>query len=142
MTRKKSTAWSVGICLLAALALFLSICTMSACDKKDKTPEKDAAASESTLPQYNEKTHGREGAIYFEATVLALQGDQILVSPVEGGNAQMAFDNVLVTTTTMDGTAHTDFVVGDTVGILFDGKVAMSLPAQILSVYGFFAPQS
>ncbi len=141
MTRKKNTAWSVGICLLAALALFVSLCTMSACDKKDETPEKDAAASESALPQYDEKTHGREGAVYFEATVLELQEGHVLMAPIEGKNDGMNQDCVLVNTTTVDGNTYTGFVVGETFGVLCAPMVTMSLPPQVPSVYGFFAPQ-
>jgi hypothetical protein len=139
MAHKRNKAWSASICLLAALALLLSLCAMSACDKKEESQTGDATASTGAFPLYDEKTHGVEGAVYFEATVIALQGEQILVSPMEDNSAQMAFDNVLVNTTTVDGTKHAGFAVGDKIGILFDGKVAMSLPAQILSIYGFFS---
>lgn len=142
MSRKQHTVWSAGICLLAALALLVSLCTMSACDKKEDAPEEDATKSESTLPLYDEKTHGVEGAVYFEGTVLELQEHFVLIAPIEGKSEGMQQDRVLVNTTTADGKTYTGFTVGQTVGVLCAPMVTMSLPAQVPSVYGFFSVPS
>ncbi len=141
MTQKKNKAWSVGICLLAALALFVSLCAMSACDKKENAPDGDVTVSEGTLPTYDKETHGREGAVYFEGTVLEIQENFVLIAPIEGKSEGMQQDRVLVNTTTVDGKTYEGFTVGQTVGVLCAPMVTMSLPAQVPSVYGFFNPQ-
>ena len=141
MAQQKNKAWSTGICLLAALALLLSLCAMSACDRKEELQNGDEGVSESRLPTYDEKKHGREGAIYFEGTVLEIQESFVLIAPIEGKSEGMQQDRVLVNTTTMDGTTYEGFTVGETVGVLCAPMVTMSLPAQVPSVYGFFKAQ-
>ena len=141
MSHKRNRAWSVSICLLAILALLLSLCTMSACDKKKDAPQNDEAVGESARPVYDEKTHGKEGAVYFEGNVIELQDSFVLIAPIEGKNSSMPQDFVLVNTTTADGTTHTDFCTGEVVGVLCAPMVTMSLPAQVPTVYGFFSPQ-
>ena len=115
----------LGIALIATLLLILL-----------PLDRADAAA----LPFYDEKEFENVGTtIYFEAEVLEVGEEQILVAPLESTKAQMAFDCVLVNTTMVNGERVDGFEVGQKIGILFDGKVAMSLPAQVLAVYGFFA---
>ena len=116
---------TLGVALIACLALLLL-----------PLGRADAAA----LPFYDEKEFENVGTtIYFEAEVLEVGEEQILVAPLESTKAQMAFDCVLVNTTMVNGERVEGFEVGQRIGILFDGKVAMSLPAQVLAVYGFFS---
>ena len=132
----KRRAFTTGICLLAVLALFLALAT--ACDKKD---EQEGSTMFDSLITYDEKAHGKDGAVYFEGTVLALQEHFVLIAPIEGKNEGMQQDQVLVNTTTMDGKTYEGFSVGDTVGVLCAPMVTMSLPAQVPSVYGFYKAQ-
>lgn len=141
MSNKRGRAWSASICMLAILALLLSLFAMSACDKKTEEPQNGEVASENARPVYDEKTHGKEGAVYFEGTVIELQDKFVLVAPIEGKNSSMPQDFVLVNTTTADGTTHTDFCVGEVIGVLCAPMVTMSLPAQVPTIYGFFNPQ-
>ena len=141
MTRRRRKAWSAGVCLLAALALLVSLCTMSACDKKQPEQEGEPSTGERVFPVYDANTHGKEGAVYFEGNVLEIQEGFVLIAPIEGKSEGMQQDRVLVNTTTVDGTTYEGFVVGDTVGVLCAPMVTMSLPAQVPSVYRFFSPQ-
>ena len=131
--KKKSKALSASICLLALLALFLMLAT--ACNEQD-APSDDTAPQ--TLVTYDEKVHAKKDAVYFEGTILEVHDTQILVAPLAGKNEEMPYDCVLVNRTTIDGKTYDGFSVGDTVGVLCAPRVAMSLPAQVLTVYGFF----
>lgn len=98
--------------------------------------------SESGLPRYNEGEHHYETpTVYFEGEILEVGETQVLVAPDPDTSDMMAFDRVLVNTTLIDGERVEGLAVGQRVGILFDGKVAMSLPAQVLAVYGYFQPK-
>ncbi len=131
MSKRKKTIATACTVLVALLA----VCAVLVLLPFDRA---DAAA----LPPYDEKEFENVGTtIYFEAEVLEVGEEQILVAPLESTKAQMAFDCVLVNTTMVNGQRVSGFEVGQTIGILFDGKVAMSLPAQVLSVYGFFATE-
>ena len=114
-----------GVCLVTALAANLAAA--------DHAPDH-------RLPFYNEASGAPKDAVYFEATVLELCGEQLLVQVHEGFD-QIAFDRVLVNTVLADGQKQKGICVGDEIGIAFDGKVAMSLPAQILTVYGFYCTE-
>ena len=122
-----------SICWLALLALLLALVT--ACDKKE---EQEGDTILQSLVTYDEKVHGKEDAVYFEGTILEVHDTQILVAPIADKNEGMPYDCVLVNRTTIDGKTYDDFAVGDTIGILCAPRVAMSLPAQVLTIYGFF----
>ncbi len=130
--QKRKKAFTTSICLLAVLALFLTLAT--ACDDN----EEEGGTTFDSLVTYDEKAHGKEGAVYFEATVLEVLDTHMLVAPIEGKNEGMQQDQVLVNRTTMDGKTYEGFSAGDKVGVLCAPMVTMSLPAQVPSVYGFY----
>ena len=133
--QKRNNVLVTSICWLALLALLLTLVT--ACDKTEKK-EQGGDTIPGSLVTYDEKVHGRADAVYFEGTILEVHDTQILVAPLVGQNEEMPYDCVLVNRTTIDGKSYDDFAVGDTVGVLCAPRVAMSLPAQVLTVYGFF----
>ena len=95
--------------------------------------------SGTAFPLYDASVHGKEGAVYFEATVLGIEDKFLLVAPIEGKNEGMQQDQVLVNTTTIDGETFSGFAVGDTIGVLCAPMMTMSLPAQIPTIYGFYS---
>ena len=98
--------------------------------------------SKSTLPLFDESEHQYETpTVYFEGEILEIGETQVLIAPDPNTNNVMAFDRVLVNTTLINGEQVHGLTPGQRVGILFDGKVAMSLPAQVLAVYGYFQPK-
>lgn len=126
-----------------ALTILLLPVLLAACNNKED-PQKEEndmqeQPNENALPLYDAATHGKEGAVYFEATVLEIQENFILVAPIEGKSEGMQQDQVLVNTTTVEGEKFEGFTVGDTVGVLCAPMVTMSLPAQVPSVYGFYS---
>ncbi len=116
----------------AALAICLAIVLW---------PKPEANAAELPLYDPADVAWG-DTTLYFEATVLEVGEEQLLVAPLEGTSAQMAFGEVLVNTTMVNGERVGGFEEGQVIGVLFDGKVAMSNPAQVLSVYGFFRTET
>lgn len=127
MTKKR-------VILLAGLAtgLVLAACLAVALTQREEPP----------FPTFDpDATYTEEESFYFEATVLRVDGDQLLVRPEASTSDVMAFDDTLVNLTMANGERAEGFREGQRIGILFDGKVAMSLPPRVTRVFGFFSAE-
>lgn len=79
---------------------------------------------------------GDEPVSWFDAKVLSVSGNTILVEPHEDSwERQRCADQIYVTTKLYNGEVRTGFDVGDEVCIVFNGMIAESYPAQIFTVY-------
>ena len=106
--------------LLSILVLFACLVALVACDTKNEGQET------SPIPDDTEP--------YFVGKIVEIfeEEDRCLVEVTDTGNGHLVLgDSVLVNTNLADCPTYAK---GDHIRVTFDGKVALSLPAQILSV--------
>ena len=111
-------------------ALFLLI----ACRKNEEIPAPSLFAAES-----------EEGIHYLEATVLEVNGDSLLVQPVEGSWELLSSDQIRVSFHGIEDEESLSFrdtvSAGDRVRIGYDGMLAETYPAQITRAYSIRAAE-
>jgi hypothetical protein len=73
---------------------------------------------------------------HFTATVLEAKAGSILVEPDKDSWAARSADSISVALTGFDGAETLSLAVGDVVEIYFDGSIAETYPAQIVSITG------
>ena len=66
---------------------------------------------------------------YFEAKVIEIYDNSVLVEPVEGSDELKSADRIVVTMN--DTNLEFNLIVGDIIGITYGGEIAESYPAQI-----------
>lgn len=71
---------------------------------------------------------------YFEATVLEIMENQLLVEPAEGSFVRNSADKVVVSLQNIEEDIISSIEVGSFIGIYFDGIIAESYPAQIHNI--------
>ena len=70
------------------------------------------------------------GQVSFSATVIEVNGTEIIVCPDEGSDELRSADRISVSTNTVaDGEA--EFAAGDRVSITYNGDIMESYPAQL-----------
>ena len=112
--------------ILSILFIMACFLTFIACDSNDETPNQ-GQEFDTTNP-------------YFVGRVIEIYEDRTLVEVTDTGNGHLVVgDTVLVNTNVED---CPDFDVGDHLRVSFDGKVALSLPAQILGVISIHVTDS
>ena len=116
-------------------ALFLAILcviTLAACGSNagGETTETSITNDQTT----DKPDHYDQNTPCFSGKVLEVYNDsRCLMEVTDGGNQQIPIGEKYVVNTSVDGCP--DYEVGDTLKVIFDGKVALSYPGQILSVY-------
>ena len=70
---------------------------------------------------------------YFTGRVIEKYETSCLMEVTDTGNGNFFVGETLVVSTNIDKCP--DFAVGDDLTVVFDGKVALSYPAQVLNVY-------
>lgn len=93
---------------------------------------KDEGYSHSGTVEGGNYPKGYEPVSWFDAKIIEVNSDTILVEAHEQAILQGFFD---VNTTLYSGEKLTGFDAGDEVRITYNGMVAMSYPAQIFTVY-------
>ena len=77
----------------------------------------------------------RDGQVSFSATVVEVNGTELIVCPDEGSDELRSADRISVSTkTAMNGEAG--FSVGDRVNITYNGDIMETYPAQLGGVSG------
>ena len=118
------------LALLLALILLLSLAACAENPTSDDDTSADTSADETLegLEQIDSNTP------YFDAKILEIsEADRALVEVIGLGNQQMPIGERLVVNTGIEKSPT--LAVGDTIRVIFDGKVALSDPGHILSVY-------
>ena len=117
---------------LALLLAILCVLTLAACAR---SAEEDTTESSNTNEETTDKIdHYDQNTPCFSGKVLEIYEDRrCLVEVTDGGNQQVPIGEKYVVNTSVDGCP--EYAVGDTIKVIFDGKVALSYPGQILSVY-------
>ena len=77
----------------------------------------------------------REEKVYFEAIILEVNDNSILVEPKEGTNERLSADQISVSTKDLNSEELYRMESGVTVGISYDGNILESYPAQLNEVY-------
>ena len=70
---------------------------------------------------------------FFSGKVLEVYEGRALIEVTNGGNQEIPVGEKYVVNTNIEGCP--EYEVGDYLRVIFDGKVALSYPGQILSVY-------
>lgn len=78
-------------------------------------------------------TAARADSPYFTGKVLEKSENRCLVEVTDTGNGNFFVGEILSVNTAISN--RPDFEVGDFITVVFDGKVALSYPAQVLSVH-------
>ena len=113
---------------LALLLAILCVCSLAACRRYAGEGMESSSRDPLETEDHRDKINP-----HFSGRVLEMYEDRCLVEVTDGGNQQIPLGEIYVVNTSVDGCP--DYEVGDTLKIVFDGKVALSYPAQILSVY-------
>lgn len=119
--------------ILMGMAVILIFLT-SSCGKSD-VQEKPSEEWETQIDETQiDDTLDPEKEEYFEATVLEIKENQLLVEPAEGSVVRNSADKVVVSLQNMEGDIISSIEVGSFIGIYFDGIIAESYPAQIHAI--------
>ena len=73
------------------------------------------------------------GDYYFSGKVIEIYETRCLLEVTDTGNGNFTVGDSIVVNTSIENCPKYD--IGDTLTVVFDGKVALSYPAQVLSVY-------
>lgn len=84
----------------------------------------------------NKNADNSDGQDYFNGIVTEMNENSFLVKPVEGEAILNSADLISVPMKLDSNESLPDIKVGDEVRIAYDGKVAESYPAQLITVYG------
>ena len=78
-------------------------------------------------------TAARADSPYFTGKVIEKYENRCLVEVTDTGNGNFFVGEILSVNTDIKN--RPDYEIGDYLTVVFDGKVALSYPAQVLSVY-------
>lgn len=70
---------------------------------------------------------------YFSGKVLEIYETRCLLEVTDTGNGNFTVGDKIIVNTSIENCPTYD--IGDTLTVVFDGKVALSYPAQVLAVY-------
>ncbi len=70
---------------------------------------------------------------YFTGKVLEIYETRCLVEVTDTGNGNFTVGDTIIVNTSIENCPKYD--IGDSLTVVFDGKVALSYPAQVLSVH-------
>lgn len=84
----------------------------------------------------------KETDAYFNATVLEIHENSILVEPFEGSEELKSSDRILASSITNSNHKVPEMKEGTTVRIVYDGIIAETYPAQINEVYAIYLVNS
>lgn len=74
----------------------------------------------------------------FDAVILDVYENAVLVEPVEGSTERLSSDKIMVSTNVSDSESLPELAVGKTIRIVYDGQIAETYPAQIDTVYAIY----
>ena len=106
--------------LIAMLLLIACILSLAACRADELT---DPDVTEDVTNPY----------FYCKVMEIEVEGKRCLVEVTDTGNGNFVMGERLIVNTDILGCPS--YAVGDHLRVSFDGKVALSYPAQVLSVY-------
>ena len=106
---------TISIILVLILCLSLSACSNS------RDTNRVNSNSNNNIEEIQTK--------YFEAKVIEIYDNSVLVEPVEGSDELKSADRIVVTMN--DTNLEFNLIVGDIIGITYGGEIAESSPAQI-----------
>ena len=75
---------------------------------------------------------------YFNATVLEISENSVLVAPFEGAEELKSADQIDVSTAVQSTHEVPQMEVGTTIRIVYNGDIAESYPAQINTVFAIY----
>ena len=118
---------------VTALALLLGcLIAFGACDEV-VAENTDESTNESTNAQTNVNAESEITTPYFCGKVLEIYEDQCLMEITDGGNHRLVVGDRLLVNYHVEGAP--EISVGDHLRVVFDGKIALSYPGQILNVF-------
>ncbi len=74
----------------------------------------------------------------FQATVIEVEGDFILVEPYPDSDASKSADKIQVPLTSVDDETRTGLKVGTEIVVEYDGTLQETYPARVLNLYGIY----
>lgn len=75
---------------------------------------------------------------FFNATVLEIAEDYLLVEPVEGESGLNSSDKIQVTKDVVSTDGIPDLTVGDEIRIVYNGEIMETYPAKLGIVYAIY----
>lgn len=84
---------------------------------------------------YAEDSNGQE---YFDAKVLEISENSVLVEPLEGEDVLRSGDRLWVSTNVVTASGAPTLTVGDEIRVVYDGMIAETYPGQVNNVFAIY----